>query len=151
MYPFKKVSGEYVVDIAKHTLTILNEERNVEIHVGTDSQNVGSQTVYCTAVAYRYSGRGVHYIQYIQKVDRITDNWVRLWKEAEMSIEVAQWLTQKIPWIKLQIDLDYNSDGSYFSNKLISSAGGWASSLGFTVNVKPNSQIATKAADNSCR
>jgi len=37
------------------------------------------------------------------------------------------------------------------SNKLISATKGWANSLGYKVNVKPNSQIATRAADHHCK
>jgi predicted RNase H-related nuclease YkuK (DUF458 family) len=47
--------------------------------------------------------------------------------------------------------MDYNDDESHKSNRLISAAKGWANSLGYKVNVKPNNQIATKAADHHCR
>ena len=80
----------------------------------------------------------------------IDDIWKRLWKEAEMSIEVAEWLSKQIN-VKIQIDMDYNNDEKFISNKLISAAKGWANSLGYKVNVKPNNQIATKAADHHCK
>ena len=80
----------------------------------------------------------------------IDDIWKRLWKEAEMSIEVAEWLSNQIN-VKIEIDMDYNSDEKFISNKLISAAKGWANSLGYKVNVKPNNQIATKAADHHCK
>ena len=76
--------------------------------------------------------------------------WTRLWKEAELSIDVAEWLTQKIT-LKVEIDMDYNSDESFKSHKLISAAQGWANSLGYKVNIKPNNQIATRAADYHCK
>lgn len=151
MYKFKKVSGEFVVDIVKHTLNVLQQEPGTTVHIGTDSQNVGSNSIYSIVIAYRFETRGVHYISHTFKISKILDQWTRLWKEAELSIEVAQWLSEKIPWIKIEIDLDYNSDSNYFSSKLVSSAGGWASSLGYKINIKPNSQIATKAADHTCR
>ena len=53
--------------------------------------------------------------------------------------------------IKVQIDMDYNGDESFQSHKLISAAKGWANSLGYKVNVKPNNQIATRAADYHCK
>ena len=46
--------------------------------------------------------------------------------------------------------MDYNDDGYWPSNRLVSSTCGWASSLGYKVNIKPNAQIATKAADYHC-
>jgi predicted RNase H-related nuclease YkuK (DUF458 family) len=76
--------------------------------------------------------------------------WTRLWKEAELSIDTAEWLTEKVK-VKVQIDLDYNKDEHHFSNKLVQSAKGWATSLGYKVNIKPDIQIATRAADHSCR
>ncbi len=151
MKMFKKVNGDGVGDVVKHTLTLLADNPQIEIHVGTDSQNIGNITSYSTVIAYKFGSRGVHYIVSSQKVPKISDQWSRLWREAELSIEVAQWLTQQISSIKLYIDLDYNSDENYFSNKLVSAAKGWATSLGYSVNIKPSEQIATKAADQHCR
>jgi predicted RNase H-related nuclease YkuK (DUF458 family) len=101
-------------------------------------------------IAYRFGTRGVHYILHKQKVPKIHDKWTRLWKEAELSIETAEWLSEKIN-VNIQIDLDYNNDEKYFSNKLIQATKGWATSLGYKVNVKPDIQIATRAADYQCR
>ena len=76
--------------------------------------------------------------------------WTRLWKEAEKSIDLAEWLTQKIA-IRVEIDMDYNGDENFKSHKLIAAAKGWANSLGYKVNIKPNNQIATRAADHHCK
>lgn len=146
---FKKVTGE-TVDIIKHTLYILNEYPTVEIHVGTDSQNHRRHTFYSTVIAYRYGNRGVHYVVHNQKIKKIKDKWTRLWDETERTIETAEYLSSKIN-IKIQLDFDYNSDERYFSSKLIPAASGWAISLGYKVNIKPDNQIATKAADYQCR
>lgn len=78
------------------------------------------------------------------------DIWKRLWKEAELSIDTAEWLTQKVS-VKVEIDMDYNGDENFKSYKLISAAKGWANSLGYKVNVKPHNQIATRAADYHCK
>lgn len=76
--------------------------------------------------------------------------WTRLWKEAENSIDVAEWLTTQIS-VKVEIDMDYNEDENFKSHKLIPAAKGWANSLGYKVNLKPNKQIAAKAADHHCK
>jgi predicted RNase H-related nuclease YkuK (DUF458 family) len=47
--------------------------------------------------------------------------------------------------------MDYNQDEFSQSNKLIGATRGWAVSLGYKVNVKPDIQIATRAADYHCR
>lgn len=146
---FKTVKGE-PVDVVKHTVEILKECPYVEIHVGTDSQNHRKHTVYSTVIAYRYGNRGVHYILSNTRVPKIKDRWTRLWKEAELSIETAESLTQKVK-VKLEIDLDYNIDEKHFSSKLVQAAQGWAMSLGYKANVKPDNQVATRAADHHCR
>ena len=149
MLLFKNINGE-IIDPLSHTLKVLKNSPYSQIHIGSDSQNVGKKTKYVTAIAYRFGSRGVHYI--ISKKDEIIidDIWKRLWKEAEMSIEVAEWLSNQIN-VKIEIDMDYNNDEKFISNKLISAAKGWANSLGYKVNVKPNSQIATRAADHHCK
>jgi len=147
---FKKVDGDTVIDIPKHTLDILNECPYIEIHIGTDSQNHRRNTVYVTAIAYRYGNRGVHYIYNKQKIKKIRDKWTRLWNECEYSIEVANWLTSKIN-VKVEIDLDYNSEEKHFSSRLVGPAVGWVHSLGYKANIKPDNQIATRAADHHCR
>lgn len=146
---FKTVPGQ-VVDIVKHTLSVMETCPYVEIHVGTDSQNHRRHTVYSTVIAYRYGNRGVHYILHTHRVPKIKDRWTRLWHEAELSIETAEWLTGRIK-VQIQIDLDYNVDERYFSSRLVQAASGWASSLGYRVNVKPDNQVATRAADHHCR
>ena len=93
---------------------------------------------------------GVHYILSKSSCEAINDIWKRLWLEAEYSIQVAEWLTKQVS-VKVEIDMDYNSDENHKSNKLISATKGWANSLGYKVNVKPNNQIATRAADHHCK
>jgi predicted RNase H-related nuclease YkuK (DUF458 family) len=146
---FKDIHGNRL-DPIQHTLNILKEHPNVQIHIGSDSQNVGKSTKYATVVAYRFGSRGVHYILSKKEEVLITDMWTRLWQEAEMSIDLAEWLTHQVS-VKVEIDMDYNSDESFKSNKLISATKGWANSLGYKVNVKPDNQIATRAADYHCK
>jgi len=149
MLLFKDISGKRI-DTLAHTLNILKKNPSVEIHVGSDSQCVGKQTIYCTVIAYRFGNRGVHYVLSKTAVPLINDMWTRLWKEAELSIEVAEWISKLVP-LKIEIDMDYNEDENFQSYKLISAAKGWANSLGYKVNVKPNNQIATRAADHHCK
>lgn len=146
---FKTVKGE-PVDVVKHTVDILKDCPYVEIHVGTDSQNHRNHTVYSVVIAYRYGNRGVHYIFSNSKVPKIKDRWTRLWKEVELSIETAESLTQKVK-VKVEIDFDFNVDERHFSSLLVQAASGWATGLGYKVNIKPDNQIATRAADHNCR
>ena len=146
---FKNIKGERI-DPVEHTLKIIRDYPTVKIHIGSDSQNIGKKTKFATVIAYRYGSRGVHYILSKKTELLIKDMWTRLWKEAEMSIDIAQWLTHQVS-VRIEIDMDYNSDENFKSSKLISATKGWANSLGYKVNVKPNNQIATKAADYHCK
>jgi uncharacterized protein len=146
---FKTVDG-ITVDVIKHTTDIINKYPLVEIHIGTDSQSKKRYTKYGTVIAYRYGTSGVHYIYTTDRVLRIKDMWSKLWKEAEYSIGVANWLKAQIN-VNIQIDMDYSSDEINESHKLINAAVGWATSLGYKTNIKPDNQIATKAADHICR
>ena len=149
MLVFKNSIGKEI-DPINYTLNILERYPDVEIHIGTDSYSLSDQTKYVTAIAYRYKQSGVHYIHSKQTVPKIKDIWTRLWKETELSIQIAQKLKSNKK-ISLEIDMDYNSDENHKSNKLISATKGWANSLGYKVNVKPNNQIATRAADHHCK
>jgi len=145
MKVFKNAQGQNV-NVVQHTLNILKSNPTVQIHIGTDSQTKYSNTLYATVIAYRYGNRGVTFIASKQSFPKINDLWSRLWKEAEMSIQIADWLTSQVN-VSVQIDMDYNEDKFQKSHILINAAKGWANSLGYQVNVKPHVQVATKAAD----
>lgn len=147
---FQTVSGKKV-SIITHTEKVIQSNPFVEIHIGTDSQRNGEGVSYVTAIAYRYPLKGVHYIYHKTQLPPIKDNWTRLWKETEMSLEIANVMSQNFPSAKFSIDMDYNDDEFYESNKLVAAAKGWAKSYGYKVNIKPTKQIATKAADYHCK
>ena len=119
MLVFKDIRGNRV-DPLSHTIQKLESYPHVDIHIGSDSQNLGKKTIYCTVIAYRFGNRGVHYILSKSTQPIIRDMWSRLWKEAELSLEVSEWLTQQIN-IRVEIDMDYNDDESFKSNKLVKS------------------------------
>jgi len=147
---FRTVNGKKVSPII-HTRNVVKNEPHVEIHIGSDSQRVGSEIIYVTAIAYRYPFRGVHYIYWKEIFPPIKDDWSRLWLETERTMQVVQPLSKEFPGLRFEIDMDYNEDEYYMSNRLVSAARGWASSHGYKVNIKPNKQIATRAADYHCK
>lgn len=147
---FRTVKNKPVNPVT-YTANIISANPYVEIHIGTDSQRYNGQVTYVTAIAYRYPARGVHYIYWKQIVPPIPDNWSRLFRETEYSLEVAELIAKNMSGVRIEIDMDYNEDEYYESNRLVSAAKGWASSLGYKVNIKPNKQIATRAADYHCK
>lgn len=133
-----------------YTQDIIKNNPWVKIHIGTDSQNYGDRTVYVTVIAYRFGTRGVHYIYQKENVPLIHDSWTRLWGETERTMELAEYLGDVLRGIRIQIDMDFNQDETKLSNKLVSASRGWAQSLGYKVNIKPDELVATRAADYHC-
>ena len=146
---FKDINGN-IIDPVDHTREIIRKNPFVEVHVGTDSQSLAKITQYITVIAYRYSNRGVHYILKKNGVPQIKDLWTRLWKETELSIDIAETIKKSLNIIP-EIDLDYNENENFKSNKLVNASKGLANSLGYKVNIKPHIQIATRAADYHCK
>ena len=146
---FKDINGN-TIDHIDHTREILKKNPFVEVHVGTDSQSLAKKTQYITVIAYRYGNRGVHYILKKSGVPKIKDLWTRLWKETELSIDIAENIKKSLN-ITPEIDLDYNENENFKSNKLVNASKGLANSLGYKVNIKPHVQIATRAADYHCK
>tara|TARA_A100001011_G_scaffold377320_1_gene440828 strand:+ start:67 stop:525 length:459 start_codon:yes stop_codon:yes gene_type:complete len=146
---FKDINGN-IIDPVDHTREIIRKNPFVEVHVGTDSQSLAKITQYITVIAYRFGNRGVHYILKKNGVPQIKDLWTRLWKETELSIDIAETIKKSLNVIP-EIDLDYNENENFKSNKLVNASKGLANSLGYKVNIKPHIQIATRAADYHCK
>tara|TARA_R110000868_G_scaffold118456_3_gene314119 strand:+ start:671 stop:1246 length:576 start_codon:yes stop_codon:yes gene_type:complete len=161
---FRTKQGAIVEDVFAYTRNQISEQRmrgqEVTIYIGTDSQDKGGKTTYATCICYRYGNRGVHYIYTKENFPRLRDDWSRLYKETEHTMEVATWFVEMFPKLDVTLDLDYNIDPSTKSNALVSATRGWAESMGMKVNIKLNweddttkyqVQVATKAADRECR
>lgn len=120
---------------------------NLRIYVGCDSHNKGEFTTYVTTVVIHIGDTGCHVLFNRDKVKRINDLWTRLWKEVELSVELALYLRENGINIH-NIDLDLNDDEAYASNKLVAAAKGYVQSLGIKPRIKPDLLPAVHAADN---
>lgn len=147
---YRTVDGQKV-DPVKYAIQYIAKKPDAKIYIGSDSQTYGGKTHYATVIAFRWGFRGVHYIYRKESFPKIRDLFTRLWKEAELSIEIAQYLEEHSALKVEAIDMDYNESKLHDSNKLIAATSGWAKGLGFNVRCKPDEQIATKAADYRCR
>ena len=112
MFKFKNSIGKEIDPIA-YTLNIMERFPDVEIHIGTDSYSLSDQTKYVTAIAYRYKESGVHYIHSKQTVPKIKDIWTRLWKETELSIQIAQELKSNKKTIPIKKNVKANRDNDH--------------------------------------
>jgi len=147
---FKLMNNGEKVEVFEYTRTYVRAHPEVEVHIGCDSQNFQNHTVYVTAIVFRYPRQGGHVIYRKEKVKKIDDLWTKLWGEIERSVFLANELNSLCQLRVAQIDLDYNSDPSYPSNKLLSAATGYAQSLGFSAKAKPELLMAAWAANVLC-
>lgn len=156
---FRTVEGVKVSEL-RHTIETLKRHPGARVYVGTDSQNKKRHTNYVVVIAYRYGHKGAHIIYKKTKVKKIRDRWTRLWKEVEMSLLAANRL-KDVGVDIYSIDLDYNKNEFYIDSKgkekktgshnLVSAATGACIGQGYRVSVKPDEQVACKAADHLVR
>lgn len=156
-FNFRTHGGTQHVDIVAYAREKIKEHPDLRIYVGTDSQDKRRSTVYATVIAFRYGTRGVHYVFHKEKVRRIRDRWTRLWKEAEMTAEVALYLRNNLIPV-YSVELDYSSNKKWGSHNMVQAGVGYLKGLGFNnIHAKPNTpeealdeelQVAVKAADN---
>lgn len=148
---FKILETGKQVALIDYLIDKIRENSHLKLSVATDSQNYGGFTHYATVIVLRYNKRGAHVLYQKIKVPRIRDHWTRLWKECELSLEIAEWLKENSSISIETIELDYNTIKLTESHKLVSATRGWVESLGYKARLKPDEMIACKAADFICR
>ena len=147
---FKTMGGRRSFDVCEYVAEMRQSGSRFGLYVGCDSQNFRCYTVYVTTVVFRYPQAGAHVIYRKEKVPRIEDMWTKLWGETERSVALAHLLREETGVQVEQIDLDFNTDPSYPSNKLLSASAGYIQSLGFQSGAKPDLLMAAWAADALC-
>lgn len=136
------------IELVPFVLNYLQEKPETKLFIGTDSQRRRKRVVYATVVVLYNEKKGGKVIYAKMITPPIKDNFTRLFKEVELSIEIANTLLEAgIQQSLMAIDLDFNEDRQYFSNKLLTSALGWATALGFTCRTKPKAVAASYASD----
>jgi predicted RNase H-related nuclease YkuK (DUF458 family) len=147
---FRRMGTGERVELVPHIRSVLQKDPNVEILVGTDSQNKADFTTYATAVVLRYQGNGAQVVYTRERVDKITDLWTRLWREVELSIKIASRLSEAAGIPVKRIDMDLNEDPRYGSHRLYSAAVGYVKAHGYETQTKPGLMIASWAANVLC-
>lgn len=160
---FHTMSGKFVEDVSKYIIEYLkqNQNKEIRIYLGSDSQVVGDIVVYVTAIVLYQEGKGGHILYHKEKWPRHgLDFKNRLTKELHMSYEMAEYLEVKLagfynridPSQKLvDIDIDFNPSpgvkGNNKSNILFQMGVGWMEGSGYRVRTKPLAVAASYAAD----
>lgn len=147
---FKTMNNHVPIHLLDYVAGSIEKNPNLKVYVGTDSQNYKKTTVYVSTVVLRYEQNGAQVLYEREYVDKITDRWTRLWNELQRSIDLACYLREEGGFKIEQIDLDYNSDPKYFSNKLFSAAVGYVQAMGYEPKAKPDMLMATWAANVLC-
>lgn len=144
---FKKWTGKELDNTAQYIKDYIKENPNVEIIIGTDSQNRQNYTKYSTVIVLYNPGHGGHCIFKRWKTPKERIKNVRLLKEVEESLNIANKLIEEgLPKPKY-IDLDINPNPKFKSYEVYQTAKGWVESMGYEVRFKTLAPLVTTAAD----
>ncbi len=144
---FKKWTGKELDNTAQYIKDYIKENPNVEIIIGTDSQNRQNYTKYSTVIVLYNPGHGGHCIFKRWKTPKERIKNVRLLKEVEESLNIANKLIEEgLPKPKY-IDLDINPNPKFKSYEVYQTAKGWVESIGYEVRFKTLAPLVTTAAD----
>lgn len=147
---FKTMSNHQVVDLIPYLKGKIAENKDVDLYIGCDSQNDGGKTKYACVIVLHYPRNGGHVLFMKHDVERIKDKFSKLWKEVEISVEVALYLEKHGIHAKY-VDIDLNPDPKFGSNSVLRSAAGFVESNGFVPRAKPYALAASYAADKLCK
>jgi predicted RNase H-related nuclease YkuK (DUF458 family) len=151
MEGFRVMTDGTPVHLLEHVRAALDAQPDVEVLVGSDSQNRAGHTIYTTTVVLRYHRNGAHVLYRREKQRRVKDLWTRLWGEVERSLDVARSLSEEGGVRVSRIDMDLNSDPRFGSHKLHTTAVGYVRAQGYETRTKPELLIATWAANVLCQ
>lgn len=161
---FKHFQTNEIVNVKEHVKNFLHNNPGTLVTVGSDSLSHKKWTVYGTIIAMfypTYNGKtieyhkGAHLIYTKKRVPKIKDLFTRLWNEIELTQKVADYvevnvfntdLENNIRNLEIHIDINPNED--YKSNVLFKSAMGMFTSMGYEIKAKPESWVASTAADS---
>jgi uncharacterized protein len=150
-HTFRSLGNRQEVDLIPYLREKLAERDDISLYMGSDSQNVGRYTIYACVIVLHYGNSGAHVLYTREKIKKIRDIFAKIWKEVELSLEVARYLEsqgiQKVEYI----DIDINPDPIYRSNTVLRVALGMIESYGYKVRFKPDSITASCCADRICK
>lgn len=143
---FKKFTGEEI-DTFKYIKDYVADKDNIEILVGTDSQNKNNYTIYSTVIALYTPGHGAHCIFKRWKTKKEKIRNTRLLNEVEASLNIANELVNNGCPKPKYIDIDINPNPKYKSNEVYQVAKGWIEGMGYEVRYKTLAPLVTSMAD----
>lgn len=143
--------GSKIEELVSYVKQKLSVRSDVKFYIGCDSQNRGKTTHYGIVMVFHYGNNGGHVIYATRHMPRVKDNAEKLLKEAQFSIELAQYLEEHGVRKPNFIDLDFNPDPKFKSNNILRAAMGWVEAMGYVARCKPDAVSASYAADKACK
>lgn len=148
---FKRLQDKKDVEVVSYLKQQLKEHPDSDIYIGTDSQVHGKTTTYAVVIVLHRKGRGGHVLFYRETLPVIYDMFTKIYKEVEMSLEVAEYLVANGVKKAKKIDIDINPDKRYRSNIVLSSAMGLLAGYGYEGRMKPHAWASSHVADKLCK
>lgn len=95
---FKNFGGSYIADVVEYLQEYLEKDPNVTISVGCDSIQRRRKTVYAVTIMMYDSDikNGAHLVFYRENISKVRNHYERLQKEAEIALEVANYLNDEL-------------------------------------------------------
>lgn len=148
---WRRLTDSQEIEIISYISEWIKENPGHKIYIGCDSQNRGKSTTYATVIVLHYPSGGGHVLYRKNRIDKVGSSFERLWKEVELSVEVANLLMSEGLGKPDYIDLDLNPDPKYNSNQLLRAAVGLIESMGIKARYKSTSPWAISIADTMCK
>ena len=157
-FSFKKFTGERLDNIEEYVKEYCSVHPNIDILVGTDSQNRGPKTLFSTIIAMYDRGdgdghgHGAHCVfsRWSTPRYRRTQSNERLLKEVEESIATADRLRDagvRVKYIDLDINPEPGTNHRNLSNDVYTAAKGWVEGSGYECRWKTLGPLVTTMAD----
>jgi predicted RNase H-related nuclease YkuK (DUF458 family) len=148
---WRRLTDSQEIELVSYIKEWMEVNPGHRIYIGCDSQNKGRSTTYATVVVLHYHTGGGHVLYRRDKIEKITSSFERLWKEVELSVDVANLLINSGLGKPDCIDVDLNPDPRYNSNQLLRAAVGLIESMGIQARYKSKSPWAISIADTMCK
>ena len=119
-----------------------------ELNIGTDSQN-HRKTKIVKVISLHEKGCGGIFFYKVEYVKRIQDLRSKIYKETQLSLDLAKELTLALfdndldPHVTIHVDIGRRGKTNMVINEIV----GWITAEGFNCKIKPEAYTASTIAD----
>jgi len=143
---YRFFNGNPIDDVRLYIENYIQSNPTSEIFIGTDSHAHKDQLTFVTTICFHKPINGVHCI-YSKHIElKPKELYTRIWREVELTYEIAELVKPVIGKKTLFLDVDVNVKPQHPSNVVYGAAYGFLNANGYSVRFKPQA-YATHAAD----